>query len=76
MNANIQRGLALVKGGAKRASVAATGLLASGLALADATDATTAITTAKTDALSVAGALVGMGVAIWGAMYLYRKFFK
>ncbi len=38
--------------------------------------ATAAISSAQADALTVAGALVSMGVAIWGAMYLYRKFFK
>lgn len=46
------------------------------LALADSTAAVAAITAASTDALAVAAGLVAMGVAIWGAMYLYRKFFK
>ena len=45
-------------------------------ALADSSAATGAITTAQTDAVAVAGALVAMGVAVWGAMFLYRKFFK
>lgn len=76
MNANIQRGLALVKGSGKRVSVAVAGLTVSALALADSTDAVAAITTAKTDGLAVVGALLGMGVAIWGAYFLYRKFFK
>lgn len=43
---------------------------------AGSTEAVAAITAAQTDALAVAAGLVGMGVAIWGAMYLYRKFFK
>lgn len=60
----------------KKAASAVSLASASGLALADATAATAAITSAQTDALSVAGGLVAMGVAIWGAMYLYRKFFK
>lgn len=51
-------------------------LAAAAAAKADATAATAAITSAQTDALAVAGGLVAMGVAIWGAMYLYRKFFK
>jgi len=51
-------------------------LMAAGVAQAAATDATAAITSAQTDALAVAGALLGMGVAVWGALYLYRKFFK
>lgn len=46
------------------------------LALADASSATAAITAAQTDGLAVAGGLVSMGVAIWGAMFLYRKFFR
>ena len=33
------------------------------------------ITSAQTDALSVAGALLAMGIAVWGAMYVKRKFF-
>lgn len=45
-------------------------------ALADSAAATAAITSAQTDALAVAGGLVAMGVAIWGALYLYKKFFK
>lgn len=65
MNKWIQRGL-----------VAAGVAGASGLALADSTAAVAAITSAQTDALAVAGGLVAMGVAIWGALYLYRKFFK
>lgn len=51
-------------------------LVAPVLARAADSGAVTAIETAKTDSLAVAGALVAMGVAIWGAMYLYRKFFK
>ena len=38
-------------------------------------DATTAITTAQTDGLDVAGKLLGVAVAIWGALYIKRKFF-
>ena len=60
----------------KRGLVAAGAAGASGLALADSTAAVAAITSAQTDALAVAGGLVAMGVAIWGALYLYRKFFK
>ncbi len=63
-------------------SRAAKGVLVLGLAVgatasfADSAAAVAAITAAQTDALAVAGGLVAMGVAIWGAMYLYRKFFK
>ena len=47
---------------------------ASGLALA-AGEATAAITAAQTEALAVAGGLLAMGIAIWGAMFIKRKFF-
>lgn len=50
--------------------------LVGGLAHADSAAAVAAITSAQTDALAVAAGLVAMGVAIWGALYLYRKFFK
>jgi len=36
---------------------------------------TTAIESAKTDGLAVAGALLTTAVAIWGALYIKRKFF-
>ena len=39
------------------------------------TEATTAIATAQTDALTVAGALLGLSIAVWGANYIRRKFF-
>lgn len=35
----------------------------------------TAITSAQTDALAVAAALLAMGIAVWGALYVKRKFF-
>lgn len=35
----------------------------------------TAITTAQTDALAVIAALVALGIAIWGANFIRRKFF-
>ncbi|MBB4842209.1 hypothetical protein HNP55_000704 [Paucibacter oligotrophus] len=60
----------------QKAAVAVAGLTGSALALADSSAATAAIATAQTDALAVAGALVAMGVAVWGGMFLYRKFFK
>lgn len=59
----------------KVALVAASTLIGAS-AFADSTAAVAAITSAQTDALAVAGGLVAMGVAIWGALYLYRKFFK
>lgn len=36
----------------------------------------TPITTAQTDALAVVAALTAMGVAVWGANYIRRKFFS
>jgi len=51
------------------------GLGVSGLALADSTAATTAITAAQTDGVTIAGALTAMAIAIWGALYIKRKFF-
>ncbi len=59
-----------------RGLVAVGTALGSSMAFADSTAAVAAITSAQTDALAVAGGLVSMGVAIWGALYLYRKFFK
>ena len=38
-------------------------------------DAVTAITAAQTDALLVVGALLAISVAIWGGLYIKRKFF-
>jgi hypothetical protein len=37
---------------------------------------TTAITGAQTDGLTVVTALTVMGATIWGATYIYRKFFR
>lgn len=51
------------------------GLGVSGLALADTTAATAAITAAQADGTTIAAALLAMAVAIWGAMYIKRKFF-
>lgn len=34
------------------------------------------ITGAQTDALAVAGALLAMGIAVWAANYIRRKFFN
>lgn len=51
------------------------GLGVSGLALADTSAATAAITAAQTDGLTIAAALTAMAVAIWGALYIKRKFF-
>lgn len=34
------------------------------------------ITAAQTDALSVAAALLAMGIAVWAANYIRRKFFN
>lgn len=34
------------------------------------------ITGAQTDALSVAAALLAMGIAVWAANYIRRKFFN
>ena len=36
----------------------------------------TPITTAQTDALAVVAALTTMGIAVWGANYIRRKFFN
>lgn len=64
MNKHVLRGLAL-----------AGALGASAMAHADSTAATTAITAAQTDAMAVAAALLTLGVAVWGANYIRRKFF-
>lgn len=57
--------------------VATVATLAAGMASAAgvATDAAAAIATAQTDALTVAGALTGLSIAVWGANYIRRKFF-
>lgn len=56
--------------------VATVATLAAGMASAAvATDAAAAIATAQTDALTVAGALTGLAIAVWGANYIRRKFF-
>lgn len=34
------------------------------------------VTSAQTDALAVAGALLAMGIAVWAANYIRRKFFN
>lgn len=34
------------------------------------------VTGAQTDALAVAGALLSMGIAVWAANYIRRKFFN
>lgn len=50
--------------------------LAGGAAMAAVDPAVaTAISTAQTDALSVAGTLTAMVAVIWGALFLKRKFF-
>jgi hypothetical protein len=36
----------------------------------------TAITSAQTDLLAVVALLVGVGVALWAASTIYRRFFK
>jgi hypothetical protein len=73
----MNRNLLARLGQSRVAKVAAlSALVATGAARADSTAAVAAITSAQTDATAVAGALVAMGVAIWGAMYLYRKFFR
>lgn len=36
----------------------------------------TPVTSAQTDALAVAGALLAMGIAVWAANYIRRKFFN
>jgi len=64
VNKHIQRGL-----------VAAGVLVASAAAHADVTAITAAVTSAQTDALTVAGALSTLAVAVWGANYIRRKFF-
>jgi len=58
-----------------RGLVAAGVLVASAAANADVTTITTAVTGAQTDALTVAGALSTLAVAVWGANYIRRKFF-
>ena len=51
-------------------------VLASGGAMAAIDPAiSTAITTAQTDALSIAGVLTAMVAVIWGALFLKKKFF-
>jgi len=39
-------------------------------------DAVTAITAAQTDTMLVVGGLTAFGIAVWGGMVIYRKFFK
>lgn len=54
-------------------------LAGSALVLAGAANAATdltPITTAQTDALAVVGALTTLGIAVWGANYIRRKFFS
>lgn len=34
------------------------------------------VNSAQTDALAVAGALLAMGIAVWAANYIRRKFFN
>lgn len=51
--------------------------LAPAVAFADTPGATavTAVTAAQADGLLVAGALTGMAIAVWAALYIKRKFF-
>lgn len=37
---------------------------------------TAPITAAQTDALAVVAALTALGIAVWGANYVRRKFFR
>lgn len=60
----------------KLAAVPALVLASAGSALAAIDPAvTTAITTAQTDALQLAGVLTAMVAIIWGALFLKKKFF-
>jgi len=59
-----------------RPAVALGSLAVAAVAKADSTAATTAITGAQTDALAVVGALLSLGIAVWGANYLRKKFFR
>ncbi len=51
--------------------------LGAGVASAQTAGATavTAVTAAQADGLLVAGALTGMAIAVWAALYIKRKFF-
>lgn len=54
-------------------------LAVSALSLGAAANAATdlaPITTAQTDALAVVAALTTLGIAVWGANYIRRKFFN
>jgi hypothetical protein len=54
-------------------------LAASALVLGTAANAATdlaPITSAQTDALAVVAALTTLGIAVWGANYIRRKFFS
>nr|DAU36231.1 MAG TPA: INOVIRUS (FILAMENTOUS BACTERIOPHAGE) STRAIN XF, Helical virus [Inoviridae sp.] len=54
-------------------------LAASAFVLAGAANAavdTAAITSAQTDALAVVAALTTLGISVWGANYIRRKFFS
>lgn len=55
--------------------IALAGLAVAAGAANAATDLTP-ITTAQTDALAVVGALTTLGIAVWGANYIRRKFFS
>lgn len=46
-----------------------------GVGVANAATDLTEITAAKTDALAVAGALLGLSVSVWAALFVKRKFF-
>lgn len=66
----------LVKFGAKIAApAAAVALLPVAAMAAVDEEITTAITTAGTDLLLVAGAVTGIMAALWAAMLIKRKFF-
>jgi hypothetical protein len=56
-------------------SLGALALLPAAVFAAVPAEVTTAIEAAETDGLAVAGSLLGVAVAIWGALYIKRKFF-
>lgn len=61
----------------RKAIMAALALVAAhGAALATpGSDAVLAITSAQSDSLLVVAALTAMGIALWAALYIKRKFF-
>lgn len=66
----------LVRSMNKAHAAAVLAILAAAAGSANAAVDLAPVTSAQTDALSVAGALLAMGIAVWAANYIRRKFFN